>query len=47
MGKRKITSLFVIAAAMLLALPVQAQLKMTREEVKAMTYAKKAVGEPR
>lgn len=47
MGKRKITSLFVIAAAMLLALPVQAQLKFTREEVKAMTYVKKAVGEPR
>ena len=41
MGKRKITSLFVIAAAALLALPTQAQLKMSREEVKAMAFSKK------
>ncbi|MCR4916084.1 MAG: choice-of-anchor J domain-containing protein [Prevotella sp.] len=45
MGKRKITSLFVIAAAMLLALPSQAQLKVSREEVKAMASQKKALGQ--
>lgn len=47
MGKRKITSLLVIAAAMLVALPTQAQLTKTREEVKAMALAKKTTTQAR
>ncbi len=42
MGKRKITSFFVIAAAMLVALPTLAQSKLNREEIKAIAFQKKA-----